>query len=280
VAQNPKQLNSLLVVVGLALVATIAFAINRRGATPTADAATLIATPVPDSVMADFTSIPPATWEQAGTTGAAVPVFVGTADTTAGRPVVLYIGALYCPYCAAARWSVIAALSRFGRFSGLTYSASSSVDVYASTPTFSFSGGRYASQYIDFQSVELQGAEPIGGRYPTLETPTPEQEALIRKYDGPPYLDRQSAGGIPFMLVGGRYMWSGSPYNPGLLAGQTHAGIAGTLPGGSGSAARAILANANEITAAICAVDGNQPPDVCSAAAVRAAVKTLPTKVP
>ncbi len=279
-AENPKKLNSLLVVVGLALVATITFAISRRNATPAADAAPLVSAPVPDSVMADFTSIPAAVWEKAGTAGATVPIYVGTADTNRGKPVFLYIGSLYCPYCAAARWSVIAALSRFGTFSGLTYSASSSQDVYPSTPTFSFYGGRYTSQYVDFQSVELQGAEPVGGRYPTLETPTPLQEALIRKYDGPPYIDQQSAGGIPFMLIGGRYMWSGSPYNPAVLAGQTHAGIAAMLPGGSGPAAQAILANANEITAAICAVDGNQPAEVCSGATITQAVKALPSKVP
>ncbi len=279
-AQNPKKLNSLLVVVALALVATVVFAVNRRHATPPAAAAALLSTPVPDSVMADFTSIAPATWERVGTMGATVPIFVGTADTTAGKPVVLYIGALYCPYCAAARWSVIAALSRFGSFSGLSYSASSSQDVYPSTPTFSFYGGRYTSQYIDFHSVELQGAEPIGGRYPTLETPTQAQEALIEKYDGPPYLDKAAAGGIPFMLIGGRYMWSGSPFNPGLLAGQTHGEIAATLPAGSASAAQAILANANEIVAAICAVDGQQPAAVCSGAPIPQTVKALPTKVP
>ncbi|MGH7668461.1 MAG: DUF929 family protein [Gemmatimonadaceae bacterium] len=279
-AQNPKKLNSLLVVVALALVATIVFAVNRRHATPPAAAAALLPTPVPDSVMAAFTSIAPAAWERAGTMGATVPIFVGTADATAGKPVILYIGSLYCPYCAAARWSVIAALSRFGQFSGLTYSASSSQDVYPSTPTFSFYGGHYTSSFIDFQSVELQGAEPIGGRYPTLETPTPDQERLLRTYDGPPYMDKASAGGIPFMLVGGRYMWSGSPFNPGLLAGQTHAELAAALPTASGSAAQAILANANEITAAICAVDGHQPAAVCSGAPIPQAVKALPTKAP
>lgn len=279
-AQNSRKLNSLLVVVALALVATVVFAMNRRNAPPPAATAALISTPVPDSVMADLTSIPAATWEHAGTIGATVPIFVGTADTTAGKPVVLYIGALYCPYCAAARWSVVAALSRFGRFSGLKYSASSSEDVFPSTPTLSFAGATYTSSFIEFQSVELQGAEPVGGRYPTLETPTAEQEALITKYDGPPYLSKESAGGIPFMLVGGRYMWSGSPYNPGLLAGRTHEEIAASLPTGTESAAQAILANANEITAAICAVDGHQPASVCGSAPVAQAVKTLPTRVP
>jgi hypothetical protein len=103
---------------------------------------------------------------------------------------------------------------------------------------------------------------------------------LIRKYDGPPYLDQASAGGIPFILIGGRYMWSGSPFSPAVLANRTQADIAATLPAGSGDAAQAILANANEITAAICAVDGQKPASVCSSAAVRQAIKALPAKVP
>ncbi|HEU4988530.1 MAG TPA: DUF929 family protein [Gemmatimonadaceae bacterium] len=279
-AQNPRKLNSILVIVVVALVATIVFAVNHKKAQAPAAAASLAPTPVPDSVMAHFTAIPPAVWEQAGTAGATVPIYVGTANADTGKATFLYIGALYCPYCAAARWSVIAALSRFGTFSGLSYSASSSQDVYASTPTFSFYGGRYTSPYIDFASVELQGAEPVGGQYPTLETPTPAQEALIEKYDGPPYLDKASAGGIPFMLVGGRYMWSGSPYNPGLLAGRTHETIAASLATGADATAHAILVNANEITAAICAVDGGQPKAVCGSPAIAAAVKALPAKAP
>lgn len=276
---RPKSMNWLLVVVAIALVATVSYAVERKGA-PRPAAASSAPIPVPTAVMDDLTTIPAPVWEQAGTTNAAVPVFVGLADTTAGKPMVLYIGSLFCPYCAAARWSVVAALSRFGTFSGLSYSASSSSDVFPSTATLSFYGGRYTSQFLDFQAVELQGAELVGTQYPTLETPTDEQERLIRKYDGPPYLSKEAAGGIPFMLVGGRYMWSGSPYNPGVLAGLSHETIAATLPKGTGNAADAILANANEITATICAVDGQKPESVCSSPAVKAAMKALPTKTP
>ncbi|HSR26568.1 MAG TPA: DUF929 family protein, partial [Candidatus Eisenbacteria bacterium] len=42
-----------------------------------------------------------------------------------GRPEVLYVGAEYCPYCAAERWPLIVALSRFGTFSGVRAAASS-----------------------------------------------------------------------------------------------------------------------------------------------------------
>jgi thiol-disulfide isomerase/thioredoxin len=274
--------NSILVIVALALVATIVFAVNHRRAGADGAGASTPSGPVPAKVMADFSSITPAVWQSAGTDGATAPVYVGkeNADKGGGKASFLYIGALYCPYCAAARWSVIAALSRFGTFQGLTYSASSSQDVYASTPTFSFYHSTYTSNYVDFSAVELQGAEPVGGRYPDLEKPTMAQEALIEKYDAPPYLDKASAGGIPFMLIGGQYMWSGSPYNPGLLAGRTHETIAASLPAGTDATAQAILSNANEITAAICAVDGNKPDKVCTSPEIVAAVKKLPTKVP
>jgi Domain of unknown function (DUF929) len=39
--------------------------------------------------------------------------------TASGKPEVLYTGAGFCPYCAAVRWPLIVALSRFGTFSGL-----------------------------------------------------------------------------------------------------------------------------------------------------------------
>lgn len=277
---RPKSLNWVLVVVAIALVATVSFAVERRNAPAPAAAAAAALTPVPAAVMANLSSIPDAVWNQTGTTGATMPVFVGLADTTAGKPVVLYIGSLYCPYCAAARWSVVAALARFGTFAGLSYSASSSQDVFPSTATLSFYGGTYTSKYIDFQSVELQGAESVGGQYPPLETPTATQEALIRKYDSPPYVSKENAGSIPFMLVGGRYLWSGSPYDPGLLAGLSHETIAAMLPPGTGRTAQAILANANEISASICAIDGQQPASVCANPAVQAALKALPTKLP
>ncbi len=37
-----------------------------------------------------------------------------------GKPEVLFVGAEFCPFCAAERWPLIVALSRFGRFTALT----------------------------------------------------------------------------------------------------------------------------------------------------------------
>lgn len=283
-AVQPKRSTpvGLLVVVAVALVATIVIAVRHHRAQTAAAAAAAAesasATPVPSAVMTQLTTVPPATWETVGLTGATRPVLVNDTAARTPKAVVLYIGAGFCPYCAAARWSIITALARFGTFSGLTYDWSSISDVFPGTSTFSFHGSTYTSQYVDFQSVELEGnARLPDGRYAPLEKPTAEQEKLIERYDAPPYTN--DAGGLPFLLVGGRYMWSGSPFSPQLLAGRSQETIASALDSAGDDAARAILANANALTAMICSVDGNEPADVCNTPPIQRAIKALPTTV-
>ena len=75
------------------------------------------------SVVSGVTSVPASTLDKVGTGSGAVtakPTTIsGSALTANGKPEVLYMGAEYCPYCAAERWAMIVALSRFGTFSGL-----------------------------------------------------------------------------------------------------------------------------------------------------------------
>src|SRR5579871_3821571 len=70
-----------------------------------------------------------------------------------GQPQIAYFGAEYCPFCAAQRWAMIVALDRFGTFSNLHTARSASDDVYASTPTFSFYGSSFQSDYVDFHPI-------------------------------------------------------------------------------------------------------------------------------
>src|SRR5580700_9849016 len=86
----------------------------------------------------------------------------GTPLTGNGKPEVLFIGSEYCPYCAAQRWAMVNAFSRFGTFTGLTTIHSSSSDSYPNTPTLTFYGSTYTSKYISFTSVEEQHDYRIG----------------------------------------------------------------------------------------------------------------------
>jgi len=68
------------------------------------------------------------------------PALFGDLLTADGKPLVLYVGEESCPYCAAERWSLILALSKFGNFTGLKYMLSSLSRMRTTTaPIFLFS---------------------------------------------------------------------------------------------------------------------------------------------
>ncbi len=73
------------------------------------------------ALVGEVTSVPAAALAQVGSgTVTSTPTSISGAPlTSGGKPEMLYMGAEYCPYCAAERWSMIVALSRFGTFSGL-----------------------------------------------------------------------------------------------------------------------------------------------------------------
>jgi hypothetical protein len=174
------------------------------------------------------------------------------------------MGADYCPYCAAERWAVVVALSRFGTFSKLNQTTSSATDVYPNTPTFTFYQSAYTSQYIDFVAVEETTNQPDGsGGYTTLQTPTAEEQNLINEYDGPPYLS--SAGSIPFIDIANQYALQGANYSPDILSGHSWQDIAADLSNSDSPITQGIVGSANYLTAAICIATNQQPASVCKA---------------
>jgi hypothetical protein len=201
-------------------------------------------------------------------TGSYLTPVSGSALTSNGKPEVLYIGAEYCPFCAAERWAMIVALSRFGTFSGLSTIHSSSTDVNANTPTFTFYGSTYTSQYLNFTSVEETKNYRIGNststsvNYVQLQTPTQAQQALIQKYDVGP----GGGGSIPFIDIGNSYVEVGnlSGYGPDNLSGLSWAQIGADLSNPSSSVAKGIDGSANYLSAAICKLTGNQPASACT----------------
>jgi hypothetical protein len=239
--------------------------------------------PVPAEIMAQLGGVPASTFEQVGRGSAqTLPTAVRAQlqQSPNGLPQVTYIGAEYCPYCAAERWPLIVALLRFGSFSGLGLSHSASDDVYPSTPTFSFYGASYSSPYLDFSAVELQSNVRSGNSYRALQTPTPDQDSLLRTYDAPPYVPAQAAGSIPFIDFANQYVVSGASYDVGLLRGLSQAQIAAMLAGGSSDQARAIIGTANVLTAAICSATGDNPASVCAEPAVHTLEATLAASSP
>jgi hypothetical protein len=230
------------------------------------------------SLVTTTTSVPTATLDKigAGATTSPPKSISGAPLTSGGKPEVLYIGAEYCPYCAAERWSMVVALSRFGTFSGLrlTHSAAANgagqAEPYPNTATWTFAHATFASQYLTFTPVETYTnvPDPATGFYTPLQTPTPEQQALLTKYDA------AYNGAIPFIDYGNKYLTVGASYDPGVLAGLTWNQIAADLHNPGSAVAAGALGAANYITAAICGLTNDQPASACTPV-----VKSLQAKI-
>jgi thiol-disulfide isomerase/thioredoxin len=216
-------------------------------------------------------SVPAATFNAVGAgTAARLKAVSGEPELTLdGKPEVLFMGGDYCPYCAAERWAVAAALDRFGQLSGTTFIHSSPTDVYPSTPTMSFYKSSYASKYVAFVPVEWYSEKPDSATptgYAYLQRPTAQQAALFNRYSG---------GGFPFVDIGNRYVVQGVQYLPSTLAGMTWAQVAAAMRDPSSPVARDIDGAANMITAAICKLTHGQPASVCNSAGVKAAAGSI-----
>lgn len=225
----------------------------------------------PVAVVKNATTIPASAYDtiayQSGVGG--LTHVGGTPLTQSGKPLVVYIGADYCPFCAAERWPLVAALSRFGTFKNLGATHSATADVYPDTATFSFHGSTYTSKYLTFSAVELYGNRPVGNSYPVLEKPTALQKQLISKYD--------PKGTIPFMYLG-HWIQTSASYNPQVLAGMSLSQISQAIRDPQVVQSQAILGSANEFTAALCTLTNGQPANVCASKGVTAAAKHLPSK--
>ena len=253
------------------IVIVVAFVLVKTTQSPatTAGADSPTGTALPASVVRDITTVPPSTLTSVGT-GTADPksitaVASAKALTSGGKPEVMYLGAEYCPYCATERWALAVALSRFGTFSGLHGIHSSSSDVYPSTPTLTFYKSTYTSKYLTFTPVETQ-TEKEGT---ALQKPTAAQNALLAKYDSPPYVASADTGAIPFIDFGGKYFVHGAQYNPQVLSGQTWAQVAAALKDPSSAIAKGADGAANMITATICKTTNNQPSSVCTSPTIK-----------
>jgi hypothetical protein len=228
----------------------------------------------PAALITAVTGVPLATFNAvgAGTISTPPKAMSGAEAITAdGKPRVLYVGAEYCPFCAAERWAMVSALSRFGTFSGLGVTSSSANDTDPSTPTLSFHGATYTSSVLSFTGYETTtNQQKSDGTYPTLDTVTSADQALTQKYDAAPYVDSGSAGSIPFVDIGGKYVISGASYDPALLKGMTQQQVATAMSDPTSPVAKAIIGTSNVISAALCQLTSGAPATVCTSAGVQA----------
>ena len=216
-------------------------------------------------------SVPAATLDSVGSPASVLlPTKIGNGTVLRGagnKPLITYVGAEYCPYSAAERWSLAVALSRFGTFSNLSGTHSSDSDVYPGTQTLSFYGSTYSSPYVDFQAVEETTNQLVGGTYQTLQTPTTAQRALMA--------DNDPQGSIPFLDIANRYVITGASFSPQVLQGLSRSQIAAQLDDPTSAVAQGIDGAANDITAAISSVTGNQPSAVGNSATIAAIAQKL-----
>jgi hypothetical protein len=235
---------------------------------------TTSASSAPAEVVREAATVPKTAFDLVGapTPSGPVPtVLAGQAPLTVdGKPAVVYVGAEFCPYCAAERWALVVAMSRFGHFSHLGATTSSAYEVFPELPTFSFMGTTYTSRYLSFSSTEEYGqalASTAPAGFPGLSPAGSAAQKLMTQYGRT----------LPFVDIGNRLLAQGADigFSPGTMQGLSMQQIAADLSVPTSPVAQSVLGAANSLTAGICATTGGKPGPVCRSAGVRAAAGRL-----
>ena len=264
-----------LVVVVIAAI-VVAFLVTRKSnQSSSSPTSAVLGSAVPQDVLARVTDIPESVLTKVGVNSALVspPQVIkgGKPLTLDGKPELLYVGAEFCPYCAAERWAIVGALSKFGTFKGLELMESSSTDVYPNTNTFSFLHASYSSPYLSLVTREIETRT-----HAPLQTLTTKENDLLQSYDVPPYVpSTQYDGSIPFVDFANKFVIDGASYSPQVLAGLNWQTIAATLSDPTSPVAQSIGGAVNEITATVCVMTHNQPGSVCKTPLIQSLQKKL-----
>lgn len=188
------------------------------------------------------------------------------------RPIVVYIGAEFCPLCAFTRWPLTIALMRFGNFTGLSYMQSSPTDSDANTDTLTYYGASYTSRYLVFEPFENLGrVQQADGSYPLLQQIPSNYSGAFSTY---------GSNSFPFIDLANKLAVSGSFYAPTYLG----SGASGNwtldiraIESTGGSLSTQVMTAANAYTALICNVlPANSDPAVCNNPSVTAYSSSIP----
>jgi Domain of unknown function (DUF929) len=283
--QLPRRYIALgLIIVAIFLLGTLVLV--RDNFSPTSSPTTETFNPAPSSLVNALASVPASVYDTVGvnsptapvtplrptTGGGDAPLWLATLNGGPPEPVVFFYGAEFAPYAAAQRWPLVLALSRFGTFHQLGLMQSSPTTAFADLSTFTFYDADYTSKYVILESVERYSSlDPTGARYLSLQVPDARESAAVASYGS-------SANTFPLLDIANRYVLDGASFTPGVLIGLSQDQIAGDLTSPSSPLAQAVVASANEITASICAVDGQKPGTVCQSRGVEAADGALKIK--
>jgi thiol-disulfide isomerase/thioredoxin len=162
---------------------------------------------------------------------------------------VFFMGAEFCPYCAAERWAIVRSLQKFGQWDGLKQTISAARDQpFLNLPTYDFTNATYNSPHIEFVAREIKDRE-----FKQLQKLMKTEEKLVRKYN--PKKE------IPFLLIGGRFMQVGSGFPPKIFIGHTFRQTETELKKVESEIRKTIDEEANVISALLC-ISG-LPPELC-----------------
>ncbi|MGH9044397.1 MAG: DUF929 family protein [Acidimicrobiales bacterium] len=240
-------------------------------------------------VTNDIANVPASVFDKVGITSDAATIFppivisgqpplTFSGSNGAKLPGVFFYGAEYCPHCAAERWALSIALSRFGTFHGLGNMTSSSTDEPPSIATITFRKATFTSTYIAFRSQEAFSDQPApaGNGYEPLQRGTKQEDKLVSQYNSHTYFPSITPGyaAFPFIDFGNKVL-SEENYSPSFLQGLSRDQIAAALREPTNAIGQAIVASANYLSAAICNIDHDQPGAVCTSRGVSAAARSL-----
>ena len=179
-----------------------------------------------------------------------------------GKSLVFFMGAGFCPFCAAERWAIVNALNNFGSWTGLVETASADHDEkYLNIPTFSFARANYESNYVEFVARETadRNFEPLQelgeNDFEILDTFNPDQV-------------------IPFLLIDGQFMQVGSGYSPQILEGMEHAKVRTELSNPASLVAKSVKIEIDNITALVCKSIGGKA-GVCNSENIKSLVEKI-----
>ncbi|HEX3840182.1 MAG TPA: DUF929 family protein [Acidimicrobiales bacterium] len=228
-------------------------------------------------VLRTLASEPVATFDSVGVTAPETGLTPPTVVTgqppmySQEKPDVLFVGSEYCPFCAAERWPLIVALSRFGTFSLLHDMESSTSSVFPGLQSFSFYGASYTSPYLTFTGIEIYSDVPAtNGVFTKISTLTSGQQALVAHYQS-----AGEAGTYPLVDIDNVMVSTTSGFSPAAILRVSRPTIVSDLKDATTSASRAIVASANYLSAGICVATHQNPASVCSSKGVRAAALAL-----